>query len=80
MSVVFDRLAESRMCPECRDLLKLYVTVEGIQLLACMNCPFDLADQMPGEEAVLNEVRHMAARDRSEHVEHKSKVNKEPIV
>ena len=50
-SIAFDRLAESRMCPECGDLLWLYVTEEGIQLLACMSCPFDVADQTYRKEA-----------------------------
>jgi hypothetical protein len=76
MSIVFDRLATSRICPKCSSQVKLYVTEGGIQFLACMNCPFDLADRIYSEEAVLNQVRQMAARDRREHAERKKDVLK----
>ena len=63
---MFDGLAESRICPECDGLLRLYVAENGIQFLACMNCPFDVADRK-SKGPSLNRVRHMAARDRREH-------------
>jgi hypothetical protein len=53
--------------------LKLYLIEQGIQLLACLNCPFDVIDgQSP--ELVLNKVRQVAERDRREHLEHKKHV------
>ena len=64
--IVFDGLAESRICPECDGPLRLYVTEQGIQLLACMNCLFDVADQKR-KAPTLRRVRQMAARDRREH-------------
>ena len=80
MSIVFDRLAESRICPLCGDLLRLYVTEAGIQLLACMSCSFDVADQTYSKESVLNRVRQMAVRDRREHSQQKRRVIKESDV
>ena len=64
--IVFDGLAESRICPECDGPLRLYVTEQGFQLLACMNCLFDVTDQKRKAHA-LSRVRQMAARDRREH-------------
>jgi hypothetical protein len=58
------------MCPKCGDVLRLYVSEAGIQLLACMGCPFDLADRDYGKEVVLNKVRHMASRDHREQKKH----------
>jgi hypothetical protein len=77
--IVFHRLAETRMCPKCIGPLKLYVTEEGIRLLACMNCGFDVADQQSNELA-LSQVRQMAARDRREHSKQKKRVIKESDV
>ena len=61
--IVFHRLAETRICPDCGGPLNLYLIEEGIQLLACLNCPFNVVDGQSAE-LVLNKVRQMAERDR----------------
>ena len=71
--IVFHRLAETRICPDCGGPLNLYLIEQGIQLLACLNCPFDVVDGK-SQELVLNKIRQMAERDRREHAEHKRHV------
>jgi hypothetical protein len=74
--IVFQRLVESQMCPECGGPLRLYITEQGVQLLACLNGWFDVVDRQV-DELVLDWVRHMAARNCREHAERKARVIKE---
>jgi hypothetical protein len=57
----FDRLAKTRLCPRCAGPLRVYVTEDGAQLLACIRCEFEMADR-PSES--LDKVRQFAKRDR----------------
>jgi hypothetical protein len=60
---LFDRLVQTRICPECSDLMRLYVTPDGIPLLACMGCQFERVD---GDGESLDSARELAVRDRGE--------------
>ncbi len=66
---VFARLLATRMCPECTGPMKLYITEEGVQLLACLNCQFEIVDR---DTESLSGVRQLVARDRREHAERKA--------
>jgi hypothetical protein len=76
MVFVFRRLVETRICPQCGGPLRHYITELGFQLLACMNCWFDVVDH-PVEKLAFNKVRQIAARDRQEQADRKTHVIKE---